>query len=369
MTNESHQTESFNLPSLSPCVRKWKDLHDPNDKPTFNSPFNLFKDANDVYKRIQENFTPRQSDVYIINYPKQGTTWTTQIIRKLRDLDAFGRIRMTESIQLGLFKEEDIPWLEIQANYPDFVDNLNYFDKIPKSVPRYFKSHSPVGLIPRETFETTKKLKSILIIRNPLDQIVSAWHHHRSKFFFQYQGSFQHFFEQAVLSNNIENGNWFTFHEEYLQEYQENGENNEFLILKYEDMMADNGYEAIKSLAKFLNLDKFLSDVEVETIEDIKFQSSFKTMSEIANKNGFFKTIDRKKGNGIQSAVKDDLGVLETGDKNSPSSAQMRLGKVKGWKDYFTVHQLEMWKHFAEKQMESSPKLVELLGKEYILGQ
>ena len=109
--------------------------------------------------------------------------------------------------------------------------------------------------------------------------------------------------------------------------------------------------------------------LRLSAIEDIKFQSSFKTMSEIANKNGFFKTIDRKKGNGIQSAVKDDLGVLETGDKNSPSSAQMRLGKVKGWKDYFTVHQLEMWKHFAEKQMESSPKLVELLGKEYILGQ
>ena len=46
---------------------------------------------------------------------------------------------------------------------------------MPRSTPRFIKSHLPSQLLPPEVWE--KKIKMVYVIRNPKDTIVSFFHH------------------------------------------------------------------------------------------------------------------------------------------------------------------------------------------------
>jgi hypothetical protein len=98
------------------------------------------------------SFKPRKSDVFVVTYPKCGTTWVTQICHQLRKpghMD-FGEIT------------EVIPW-DIQA-----LTCGQDLDANQVADPRVFKSHECAG-------DIAKGGKYIHVCRDPRDVLVSFW--------------------------------------------------------------------------------------------------------------------------------------------------------------------------------------------------
>ena len=98
------------------------------------------------------SFKPRSSDVFIVTYPKCGTTWMTQICHMLRGGDMnFGEII------------EVCPWDEKALTCGQDLDA----DQVKE--PRLFKSH-----LQRDNI--AKGGKYIYVARNPEDVFVSCFH-------------------------------------------------------------------------------------------------------------------------------------------------------------------------------------------------
>lgn len=404
-------------PRLAKTVRKFADLKNENwsdkdEKNAFNSPFVKLLDfklsPNTVYERVFNHYNPRSSDVIIVNYVKAGMTWTTALVKKLQELQVFGKLLKQEILQLGMNVEETMPWLEINACMPDYLNRFRAFDQQPTNMVRIFKSHSPVHLLKKPTdvsnaeslkihdiningiiqdsncHETLKanlpaspaqdqddpnaesqnlehKLNSILLMRNPLDQIVSGWHHHRAKSFFEYTGDFDNYFEN-FLKGNVENGCYFQYHEEFLKEYYENKAKNNFLIVKYDDMLKDGGYNTIKNLANFLNFNRYLSESKIREIMKL---TDFNKMRKLAGTYGFYSS----EADGI-NVGKDTKFDLEgnPGDRDNFSYSHIRNGQLADWKNYLTEEQINKWKLHVEEKVKTCPYLLEYVGLDYLLG-
>ena len=98
-------------------------------------------------------FKPRSSDVFIVTYPKCGTTWVTMIAHALRTR---GNVDFEEITEV-------VPW-DICAG--DCDQDLN--DEQVAN-PRLFKSHEAYEYVP-------KGAKYIYVSREPLDAFVSFFH-------------------------------------------------------------------------------------------------------------------------------------------------------------------------------------------------
>ena len=90
------------------------------------------------------SFAPRASDVFVVTYPKCGTTWMTQICHQLRTGgdEAFGEIT------------EVVPW-DVLA-----LDCGQDLDADQRAFPRVFKSHESAG-------EVAPGAKYIYVARDP----------------------------------------------------------------------------------------------------------------------------------------------------------------------------------------------------------
>ena len=77
-------------------------------------------------------------DVWVVTYPKCGTTWTQQIVRLIKN----------KGVQDDIVVSHAVPWLEAIAAYPDAQ-----VDKLTR--PRAFKSHFPYDLLPYGPPHTT----------------------------------------------------------------------------------------------------------------------------------------------------------------------------------------------------------------------
>ena len=103
-------------------------------------------------------------DVWVVTYPKCGTTWTQQIVRLIRN----------NGEKDGMKINDAVPWPEAHALHPTAVD------KLPR--PRAFKSHFPYQLLPCGPPHTTP-CKYIYVTRNPKDVAVSLYFHKRAASF------------------------------------------------------------------------------------------------------------------------------------------------------------------------------------------
>jgi hypothetical protein len=96
-------------------------------------------------------------DVWVVTYPKCGTTWTQQIVRLIRNNGVQDDVRITTAV----------PWVE--AGPP--INTVRAED-VPR--PRAFKSHFPYDLLPCGPPHTTP-CKYIYVTRNPKDAAVSLF--------------------------------------------------------------------------------------------------------------------------------------------------------------------------------------------------
>ncbi len=171
------------------------------------------------------------SDTFVVSYPKSGNTWTRFLIGNL------------------LNPKEIINFENIEVKIPDiYVNNESDLKKI--EIPRTLKSH--------EYFDPRYK-KVILIVRDPRDIAVSYFHHCIKMKIINDNSSLDDFVDKFIEGGFDPFGTW--------------GENvgswigarrgcNNFLLLKYEDLLDDTA-KYLRKIADFLEIAVNNDDLEM----------------------------------------------------------------------------------------------------------
>lgn len=201
---------------------------------------------------VGRKLTVFSDDVFLVSYPKSGNTWIRFLISNL------------------LYPEVDITFANIQNLIPDIYLASNR-ELLQISRSRILKSH--------EYFDPRYK-KVILITRDPRDVTLSAYFHFIKYGLIAKTTSLEEF-TQGFLSNHYH----FVRQSNPLASWGENTgswlgamegkDNNNFLLLRYEDFQTDITMQLAK-IAKFIHLDCLESDINL-AVE----KSSFKRMREL----------------------------------------------------------------------------------------
>lgn len=182
----------------------------------------------DFYRVTRYDFVPRPDDVFIVTYPRSGTTWMQMI---LYQLTTDGRMDFDHICQV-------VPWFErfILMN----VMSVEEMDQLP--APRLFKTHLPFYRIPRG------RCRYIYVMRDGRDVAVSYYHFYVSHLFFK--GDFSDFYENYFLKGKVQFGSWF----EHVSGWWAHKDDPNVLFLNYQDLKTDLETE-LRKIIDFCALD------------------------------------------------------------------------------------------------------------------
>jgi hypothetical protein len=158
-------------------------------------------------------------DVWVVTYPKCGTTWTQQIVRLVRN---------NGELNDGVTVDFAVPWAEGIAR-PHFKAANFSFDTMKR--PRAFQSHLPYDLFPFGPPHTTP-CKYIYIARNPKDVAVSCFFHNKLRYFPDIDWDA---FWKKYINGELEFGNYL----DHLMSWLPHINDENVLFLTYEAMKKD----------------------------------------------------------------------------------------------------------------------------------
>ena len=223
-------------------------------------------------------------DVWVVTYPKSGTTWTQQIVKLIRNNGVQDDVRITTAV----------PWPE-SSLFPFKMEDVTR--------PRAFKSHFPYDLLPCGPPHTTP-CKYIFVARNPKDVAVSSYVQAELVLF---HGMEWDAFWKKYITGDLYYGDYF----DHLLSWLPHKDDKNVLFLKYEDMKRDLP-GAVSTIASFMGAD--LSSEVVAKIADL---TSFKNMKEDDTVNYSWSIFHQKEG----------------------AAKFLRKGIVGDWKNFLTAEQ------------------------------
>ena len=149
-----------------------------------------------IHKRIW-NMQPRPDDVWIVTYPKSGTTMGQELIWQMSRGCHVGSeesktqlFTRTPFLEFGGLKKECgcDECVKIPERPLYLQDPIAYTESLES--PRIIKSHLPVSMLPPNLLETSKV---VVIARNVKDVCVSFYHHEKLMASHGFTGSFEDF--------------------------------------------------------------------------------------------------------------------------------------------------------------------------------
>lgn len=189
------------------------------------------------------NFSLRSSDIWIVTYPKSGTSLLQEVVYLVS--------QGADPEDIALMNiDEQLPVLEYPQPGLDIIQEL--------TSPRLIKSHLPFRFLPSAMHQGEGKV--VYMARNPKDLLVSYYQFHRSLRTMSYRGSFQEF-SRRFMNDKLGYGSWF----DHVQEFWEHRMDSNVLFLKYEDMYKDLA-TLVSDLARFLGVS--CDEAQQETLVD-----------------------------------------------------------------------------------------------------
>jgi len=161
-------------------------------------------------------------DIFLVSFPKSGNTWTRFLLANLR------------------FPDQPATWANINRLIPDpTVTTKRDFDRMPR--PRIIKSH--------ECFDP-RYPRVVYIVRDPRDVVVSQYHYHRKIRKIEDDSPMEKFVTRFLAGETCPHGSWGQNVSTWLTTSEGTPR---FLLLRYEDLVADTARELAKVVA-FLDL-------------------------------------------------------------------------------------------------------------------
>jgi len=256
------------------------------------------------------NFPVKEDDIWIVTFPKVGTTWTQEMVWMLvNDVD-------TEKGAVPLKMRS--PFLELAGMVGDkgnsdwpIIDTIEIAMQLPGR--RVIKSHLPMEFLPPNLH---KKCKVIYVARNPKDTCVSYFHHMRDMPGHGFVKDFAEFAENFKDGLQLFGDYWHHL----LGGWKLRDEPNVKFIW-YEDMKADQR-KVINDLCVFLD-HPLTPELVDKLVEHLKFDN----MKKNANVNPNF----------------------------HPNF--IRKGQVGDWKNFFTTEKENEWAEWIRKNTQDYTEL------------
>jgi hypothetical protein len=165
---------------------------------------------------IRDRFVVRDDDVFIVTYPRSGTTWMEQIVHLIANNGEQGEKLLGDAV----------PWLETLPNRPQGYEG--FLESMTGR--RFFTSHLPHALMPGAGGANGRY---IYVARNPKDVAVSSYHHDRSKH--GYDGTWEEYFDLFVRGSVL----FGSYFDHVLPWWEAASKSFNILFVRYEEMKRD----------------------------------------------------------------------------------------------------------------------------------
>jgi len=261
------------------------------------------------------NFPVKEDDIWIVTFPKVGTTWTQEMVWMLvNDVDK-------EKGAVPLSRRS--PFLEFAGMVGDkgpedwpIYDTIEMAMQLPGR--RVIKSHLPMEFLPPNLH---KQCKVIYVARNPKDACVSYFHHMRDMPGHGFVGDFADFAENFKDGLQLFGDYWHHIKGGWNLKDEPNVK-----FIWYEDMKVDQR-KVINDLCVFL--DHPLSPELVDQlVEHLKFDN-----------------------------MKSNVSVNPTSMLNMKKGNFIRKGQVGDWKNFFTPEKENEWAEWMRKNTQDCTEL------------
>ncbi|XP_043850091.1 sulfotransferase 2A1-like isoform X2 [Dromiciops gliroides] len=261
-------------------------------------------------KYCRDEFVVRENDIITMSYPKSGIHWLNEIISLIH---CKGDNTWVQSTPIW----NRFPWLEVK-NSSEFLCNIE------QTRPRFYSSHLPIHFFCKSYFHS--KAKTIYIMRNPRDVVVSYYYFTRLMKFYDTPESFSHMFEM-FSQGTVPYGSWF----DHIRGWLSLRGNENFLILTYEELLQDL-WGNVEKICHFLG-----TKLKEEEMNLVIENASFSVMKNNKMSNMLILPdylIDHSQGSFIRKGIAGD------------------------WKNHFTVAQSEAFdKLYRERMRELDSSL------------
>lgn len=190
------------------------------------------------------DFCVRKDDIWVLSFPKSGTTWIQNIVWQLKNGLDFAKepisLNDAQFLEWPMYGKSVDPILEerLDTLFPNSLEQLN-----KASAPRIIKSHLPPHLLPIELW--TIRPKIIYIVRNPKDVACSLYHMIRNDF------NFTNLTWPGFIDRFLRGASWYMPFGAHVNSFWQFQNLEHFLFLRYEELSAHR-LDGVKKIATFL---------------------------------------------------------------------------------------------------------------------
>ena len=256
-------------------------------------------------------YEARPDDLFIVTYPKNGTTWTQIIVSLILHNDEMPEEYEKEGIwKLSPFLEANGKQAAIDAKRPCAI-----------------KTHLSYELHPKHP-----DAKFICVMRNAKDACVSFFYHHKMFKAYEIEGMDFHSFFPFWLKGEVECGDYFDF----ILSWWNQRDNPNILFLFYENMKSDPT-GSVLTIAKFMG----------QEYADRVTANSNEILIKVVQKSSFNAT-----KNHLNGLFLDNIGS-ETMTEDSPRQFA-RKGIVGDWENHLTPEESEIMDRVFHERLDGT---------------